>query len=151
MIFNRPNWKKMIKIGSQDEIHYLDKQRIIMLNALLIIVLSLSFILSAVALFFIQSIHFTAFILPAICLVALFLNANKNPIVARHFAFWSVVLVITFWCFTTRRVGFQFLFIAIASSSIVIFRKKALSFLAMFVCSLFYLTYIIYDNATLFI
>ena len=151
MLFSFLNWKKMIKIGVQDDSHYLERQRTIMLNALLFIILFISIITSLTATIIQESINFAGLILPIICTISLKLNKNKNYVLARHFAFWGVVLGIAIWCFTTRRVGFQYLYIAIASSSIVIFRKKRISYLAMLVCGLCYISYIIYDNSTPFV
>ncbi len=140
-------WKSGLSIGRQkNELHYLENQRISLLNSIAILLFLLCvgttilYAITGINLVFIPMIPipFTLFIL--------WLNHKKKYGLARLFAFFSFLIIISFWCFITRRTGAQYFFISLSCIAAAIFQKKKVALFSMILCGICFLAYSIYDN-----
>jgi PAS domain S-box-containing protein len=144
-------WKEALNIGCHEKLHYLERQRIAILNAisLIVIFVSISITITYSALDF--SNKFIALIILPVCVCILWLNKNGKYVLARNVAFMGILGAITFWSFHDRRTGTQLLYIALASGCVSVFRQRKFAYFAMLVCSVLYFTYVTFDYITPFI
>lgn len=145
-------WKSGLNIGRQkNDLHYLENQRISLLNSIVILLLLVCVILTVVY----AITGFNRLYIPVIpipfSLFLLWLNHKQKYGFARLFAFTSFLIIITFWCFITRKTGAQYFFISLSCISAAIFQKKNVAMFAMVLCGICFMTYSIYDHTTPFI
>ncbi|WP_395056106.1 PAS domain S-box protein [Flavobacterium sp.] len=145
------NWKDVLNIGLKDNLHYLERQRILTLNAISILIIFGSICITIVYLLLNFSNPYIGLIIIPVPVGVLFFNYKKKYKLARNLTLLGILLVITIWAFYTRRTGAQLLYIALACGSVSIFREKKMAYITMTACSIFYFTYIYYDAVTPFI
>jgi PAS domain-containing protein len=144
--FIKQKWSDALNIGRKNNIHYLELQRIALLNAVAVISLFLSFTITAIYYSLGFSNKFVPLIMIPICFSVLWCNKIGKYRLAKNIAFLGFLISITFWSFYTRRSGAELFFITLACSSASIFKRKNTVFASMFVCGIFYFSYAIYDN-----
>jgi PAS domain S-box-containing protein len=140
-------WKNGMSIGRQkSDLHYLDNQRISLLNSIVIVLVLLCLLIAI----FYAITGFNHVYLPLIPIpfsfYIIWLNHNKKHNFARLFAFLSFFIIILFWSFITRRTGAQYFFISLSCISAAVFQKKRVAIWAMVICGLGFLSYSIYDH-----
>ena len=144
-------WKEALKIGFKDNLHYLDIQRIAILNAISIIIFFGTILITIIYCLLDFSDKYIGLIILPIPLFALFFNHKEKYKTARNITFFSILIVVTFWAFYTRRTGPQLLYIALASFSASIFKEKKMKYTAMIICAALYFAYTYYDFVTPFV
>lgn len=148
--FIKQKWSDSLNIGRKNNIHYLELQRIALLNAVAIISLFLSFTIFTIYYSLGFSNKYVPLIMIPICFSVLWSNKIGKYRLAKNIAFLGFLISITFWSFYTRRSGAELFYITLACSSASIFKRKKTIFLSMFVCGIFYFLYAIYDNVVPF-
>lgn len=139
--FIKKYWKKGLDIGRNEELHYLERQRVAILNAISILVCFFSIIFT---LFYTLS-GFTknliGLIVPPVALVVIWLNSKQHYNFAKNFAFFGILASIVFWGFVTRNTGSHYFYIALGCGVASIFKKKKFIFGYMITCAIFFSSY----------
>ncbi len=144
-------WKSGLSIGRQkNNLHYLENQRISILNAIVIVLVLLSALFNLFNLVSNSTLAFRALIPIPFLLFVLWLNHKKKYVFARFFAYFSILIIIIFWSFTSRGTGSQYFFISLSCIGGAIFQKKKIALISMVLCGISYLGYSIYDYFTPF-
>ena len=147
----RQIWKGILNIGRRDTLHYLEVQRIAILNAVLV---SAIFLIAGITVIY-TILGFNYNLIPLIavpvCLVSLWFNHKTQYNLAKGVAFFGFLTVITIWSFYLRRCNNELLFITLACGTASILRQRRYVFLAMLTCSLFYFGCITYDKIVPFV
>lgn len=144
-------WKAVLNIGSHEKLHYLERQRIVILNAISLIVIFVSISITITYYVLDFSNKFIALIILPVCFCILWFNKNGKYVLARNIAFIGILVAITFWSFHDRRTGTQLLYIALASGCVSIFKQRKFAYFVMLVCSILYFAYVLYDYLTPFV
>jgi PAS domain S-box-containing protein len=139
-------WKKGLRLGYQEDLASLDKNRVTSVNALALIMF---FIASA----FTMGLFFTGmanwyYVLPALPIYTASLLANKRYrfILAQYILFFGSMCLVIFWCFTNRRVGAEYCLIALACSAPMTFKQKSMVYKSFFLSALAFFGYKIFDG-----
>jgi PAS domain S-box-containing protein len=77
--------------------------------------------------------------------IVLYLNSKKKYKEARFVYMFFSLLIISYWCYEGRRNGNEYILIALASTSTIIFERKWVVFSNNFMCGLSFVIYKIYD------
>jgi PAS domain S-box-containing protein len=138
-------WKKGLRLGYQEDLPILDKNRVKSVNALAIVMLLVTIGFLVILLATGMSIWY--YMLPGLpfyC-VGLLLNRSKRYDLARYFLFFGSLLLITFWAFTNRRVGAEFGLMAVACSAPLTFKEKTAVYLSFLFTVVVFFIYKYYD------
>ena len=144
-------WRDALNIGSKNNLHYLEKQRIAMLNAICLLIIFGSVLITIIYYSLNFNNRFIGIIILPVALSVLFCNYKRKYKIARGIALIGFLVVITIWAFYTRRTGAQLLYIALASGSVSIFRQRKVAYFSMILCSILFFVYIYYDSVTPFV
>ena len=139
--FIKKFWKRGLDIGRQNQLHYLERQRIAILNAISILVgiFSILFTIFYVVSDFAQ--QYMALIVLPVSVFVIWLNSKQHYIFAKNFAFFGILVSITFWGFLARNTGSHYFYIALGCGVASIFEKKIFIFAYMITCTLFFTSY----------
>ena len=143
-------WEDGLKIGRSKEHHYLDTQRIQLLNAFAIIS-----IITGLLIFTLYSIlefsnKYMSLLLIPISILILYLNKNYKSKISKDVAFYGFYFLILFWSFHTRRTGTILLLMIICCSAAFIYKKKSTIYFRIILCALGFVFYVLYDLNTPF-
>ncbi len=139
--FIKRYWKKGLDIGKQDQLHYLERQRIAILNAIsiLIAIFSISFTIFYIISDFPQK--YIGLIVFPVSIFVIWLNSKHHFIIAKNFAFFGILVSIAFWGFITRNTGSHYFYIALGCGVASIFQNKKFIFGYMTICTIFFTSY----------
>lgn len=147
----KKKWKNCLSIGLTQELDYLEKQRIAIINVITLITAIVSILITLLYLKLEFSTPFIPLLILPSCFVTIWLNYKKKYSLARLVAFCGVYIVITFLCFFERRTGVQLLYIAIVSGGVSMLKSRKNSYFLMIICAITYFIYVYYDHSTPFV
>jgi PAS domain S-box-containing protein len=88
------------------------------------------------------------YVLPALPIYSASLRANKKHrfVLAQYILFFGSLALVSFWCFTNRRVGAEYCLIALACSAPMTFKQKSMVYKSFFLSALVFFVYKIFDG-----
>lgn len=139
-------WKKGLKLGHQEHLVGLDKNRVMSVNALAMIMILITSAFTA-GLFF-TGMRNWYYVLPALPIYGISLLANRQHrfVFAQYILFFGSLCVVSFWCFTNRRVGAEYCLIALACSAPMTFKQKNMMYQSFFLSVFVFFSYKIFDG-----
>jgi PAS domain S-box-containing protein len=138
-------WKTILKIGYDPSLPGLERSRTMLLNGLTaataftVCLFSISYKVIGYQ-YYIGPLY----ILP-LAITILLLHKNKKFALARGLYPIGSLMVIIFWCYEGRGNGNEYILIAVATTSSVIFSKKSIVYLINFLCVGIFIVYRILD------
>lgn len=154
MIFKKPANKKayvrrffngFLRIGYQDDLPQLDKSRIMIVNALSMVMLAVGFgFMLGLYWSGSQSWYFIGLALPIYSCV-LYINRMKRYKLAQYLLYFTSLSLLTLLCFTNRRVGAEFGLITVACSVPLMSKKNSEVFALFILTFLAFMSYKVYD------
>jgi PAS domain S-box-containing protein len=151
MGYLKRKWKAGLTLGRHEKLHYLEAQRNALINALLIVVATLSaFYIIMNALFYDYKSYISLIIFP-FCFLVLWLITKRKYTLARNIAFFGFLFVVTVWSFYSRRCGAQLLYIPLACCTASLYKERKNMLLSMGLCATFLLIYTVADNQMPFV
>jgi O-antigen ligase len=139
--FIKNYWKKGLDIGRDNSLHYLERQRISILNSICLLVAIASLVFTVFyTILDLKNNTIGLSVLP-LCILVLWLNSKFKFKLAKNIAFFGILAIITFWCFFSRNTGSHYYFIAAGCGVASIFKKKKYIFGFMIICAIFFTSY----------
>jgi PAS domain S-box-containing protein len=147
----RQLWRRGLKIGYDRSLSGLFRSRVIMFNAVLILV-SISTVSFSVVYFLIgyQYFYGPLYVIPFIALV-LWLHHRRKYISARNVYVISSAMVIGYWCYEGRGNGNEYTLIGLATTSTLLYERRLGMYLINTTCAVLFIAYKLYDAAYPFV
>jgi len=144
-------WKAILKIGYDQSLPGLERNRTMFLNGLTVATCISTFLFFiAYAIIGFQYYYGPLYIIPPAILL-LFLNKKKKYKAARNLYAIGSLLIVSYWCYEGRRTGNEYILIGVAVTSSLIFNQKGVIYLINFICICIFVIYKIYDSKTPFL
>jgi PAS domain S-box-containing protein len=146
--FIKKYWKKGLDIGRQNNLHYLEKQRVAILNAISLLVISASLIFTFFYILLDYKYYLIALIILPFCLLVLWFNHKAHYKIAKNTAFFGVLFSIIVWCFVTRNTGSHYFLIALGCGVASIYKDKKAIFGFMILSAVLFTAYCYWNWVT---
>lgn len=142
-------WKSILHIGYSSELRGIEKMRVMLLNGVGAFVILLLGIYGVVLWYF--GVNSLYIYLPfPIILTAFFLNGKKKYDAARVVVIFGCTVAFTVIAIWIRRTGVEFALMVTACSAPLLFRRVAVSYIAMSASAICYAYYQYYDRSNPF-
>jgi PAS domain S-box-containing protein len=146
--FIKKYWKQGLNIGRQSQLHYLDRQRVAILNAISLLVIIASLIFTFFYILLDYKYYLIALIILPFCFLVLWFNSKAHYKIAKNTAFFGVLFSIIVWCFVTRNTGSHYFLIALGCGVASIYKDKKAIFGFMILSAVLFTAYFYWNWVT---
>jgi PAS domain S-box-containing protein len=144
-------WRAILKIGYDPSLPVLERSRTMLVNGLTVATsitvffFFIAYIIAGYKYYYIVLVLFP----PAAFL--LYLHHKKQYRAAKVLYVVGSIVIVSLWAFIGRRNGNEYILIAVATTSSVIFNRKAVAYLVNFICLGIFIALKVYDYTQPFI